>query len=1111
MTDGALLDQMLAEAGVQSGDDRVPIRRHAGDRVFPLSFQQELLWLFDRTTPGLHVYNIIRTVRLRGPFDARAFERSLDAVVARHEILRTTYRPVDGVPRQIVNPPQHVPIAWHVVPPRAAGEPSADARRLLNDLVRRPFDLARDLQLRASVLELSEDDHVVLLESHHIASDEWSRNILFDEIAQLYDGYRNGGSPPELRPPAIQYGDFAAWQRERMAGSRLDADLAYWRAELADMPATLELPTDRPHPSVPGYDGDIRRIEIDEVVFAQLQRAGNARRATPFMTLLAALGVVLGRYASSDDVVIGTPIAGRDREELDDLPGYFVNVFPLRVRLHDAPSFEALLDRVRETVLGAYDHLEVPYERLIELAPATASGRSPLVQVTFALLDAEPKTLELAGTTAVPFDFSCPVTKFDLEISVRQHAGRLFVEAQYRTELFDADTIDRMLANFGTLLGSIARNPAASVRDLPMRAGSEAAVVERYNATAKPHRPQTLHRLIAAQAACRPDAIALEWTGGDGARAFLSYGELAERAASLAARLRTLGVGPGAGVAVCLPRSPELVVGMLGVLEAGGYYVPLESTYPPERLRTVFRDADAGVVLTVASLLGSLQPLVAVTTTVLALDDEPACRPTAIAVTGGEAPDATPEDTAYVIYTSGSTGKPKGVVVAHSAVSNYLSWMQRAYAPQIGEGILQRAPASFDASVWELFLPLVSGARLVLAPTSDGNDPLALLAAIERHDVRLAQFVPSQLQMILDAAPTEAPRALGRLRRLFLGGERLPPELLDRFFATCGAVPVTNLYGPTEATVYATHCDTDVVARQPGTVVPLGQPIDNVTIDIRDGRFRPVPLGVAGELCIAGAGLAAGYLHDAKLTAERFVRDDESRRILYRTGDMARLRGDGTLEYLGRLDGQVKLRGFRVELGEIEAALSAQPEIESSVVLVRTEGLDQHVIAYCMPSAAAGDLGALASTLRARLRATLPSYMIPAAFDWVDAWPLNANGKLDRSVLAARDSAPRSALESFIPARTPLEERIAQIWTEVLRCDRIGVRDNFFDLGGHSILAMRIVSRIEEALGVRLPLAALFDRPTVAEMALSIVHSGSAAAAAPALRRVPRTVVKLSS
>jgi amino acid adenylation domain-containing protein len=1110
MTDEALLDQMLTEAGVPSGDDRAQIRRHAGERVFPLSFQQELLWLFDRTTPGLHVYNIMRTVRLRGPFDARAFELSLDAVVARHEILRTTYLPVDGVPRQLVNPPQHVPIAWHVVPSRAAVEPSAEARRMLNDLVRRPFDLTRDLQLRASVLQLGEDDHVVLLESHHIATDEWSRNILFDEIAQLYDGYRKGGAPPELRPPAIQYGDFAAWQRERMAGSRLDTALAYWRAGLADIPAALELPTDSPHPAVPGYDGDIRRIEIDEVVFAQLQRIGNERRATPFMTLLAALALLLGRYAQSEDVVIGTPIAGRDREELDGLPGYFVNLFPLRVCFHDAPSFEALLDRVRETVLGAYDHLEVPYERLMELAPPTSSGRSPLVQVTFALVDAEPKTLELAQTTVVPFDFSCPVTKFDLEIFVRQHAGRLFVEAQYRTELFNADTIDRMLANFRTLLGSIARNPAASVRELPMRADSESALVESYNSTAEPHQPQTLDRLIAAQVARHPEAIALEWTGGDGARASLSYRELEERAASLAARLRTLGVGPSAGVAVCMPRSPELVVGMLGVLKAGGYYVPLESTYPPERLRNVFRDADVRIVLTVASLEPSLRPLVAVTTTILALDDESTGGPaTAVAVSDREARDAIPEDTAYVIYTSGSTGKPKGVVVAHSAVSNYLSWMQRAYAPKIGEGVLQRAPASFDASVWEFFLPLVSGARLVLAPTSDGNDPLALLAAIERHDVRLAQFVPSQLQMILDAAPTEAPRALGRLRRLFLGGERLPPELLDRFFATCREVPVTNLYGPTEATVYATHWDVSAITRQPGAVVPLGRPIDNVNIYIRDSHFRTVPLGVAGELCIGGAGLADGYLHDAKLTSERFVRDDESGQILYRTGDLARLRADGTLEYLGRFDTQVKLRGFRVELGEIEAELSAQREVESAVVLVRTIGLDQHVIAHCIPSAAAGDLGTLASTLRARLRTTLPSYMIPAAFDWVDAWPLNANGKLDRSVLAERDSPPRSELEPFIAPRTPLEERVVRIWTEVLRCDRIGVRDNFFDLGGHSILAMRIVSRIEEALGARLPLAALFDRPTVAEMALLIVQSGSATAAAPALRRVPRTVVKL--
>ncbi|MBD5633972.1 MAG: amino acid adenylation domain-containing protein, partial [Candidatus Eremiobacteraeota bacterium] len=779
----------------------------------------------------------------------------------------------------------------------------------------------------------------------------------------------------------------------------------------------------------------------------------------------------------------------------------------------DDPTFDELLGRVRRTSLDAFEHQDVPFEKLVmELAPAAANGRSALMQVMFTLQDAELAALRLAGTTFVPFASGRDASKFDLALFVHERAGGLVASLQYRTQLFDAATIDRMLANFETLLRSIVRNPASTLSQLDVLGAAERRSIASRNATAAPY-PQTatLDRLIAEQAARTPGATAVEWSDAGRSVGTMTYAALEARAEVVASHLRSLGVGPNVGVGICVARSPELMVGLLGVLKAGGYYVPLDPDYPKERLAYMLEDAALSVLLTVDGLRHVL-PSTSHATTVVALDaDLPPIEEAARSRDAVE-PRAEPDDLAYTIYTSGSTGRPKGVMIPHRAVVNYLTWMQSAYQLRPGEAVLQKAPTSFDASVWELFLPLVAGARLVLAPPGSQGDAYELLATLERHAVEIVQFVPSQLEIVLESTGADGARVLAGLRRLFLGGERLPSELLDRFFAACPEAPITNLYGPTEATVYATYWETDATTWRTDATVSLGAPIANVRIYVIDGSGGPAPLGVVGELCIAGVALARGYHNRPELTAERFLEAGRSGvpgERLYRTGDLARYRADGTLEYLGRSDTQVKLRGYRIELGEIENALAAQPDVQSAVVLIRADGADQQLVAYVIAAAGVTPDAALVPALRARLREALPEYMIPAAFAWVDAWPLNANGKLDRKALAERVAAPL-APSVFVEPRTATETRLADIWTTVMRRERVGALDNFFDLGGHSILAMRIVSRVQEEFGVRISLAVMFDRPTVAEMAVVVDEAERAPAlsAPPALARAPRTALR---
>ena len=1052
----------------------------------PMSFAQEVLWLLDRANPGMHGYNVPRTARLRGTLDVPALERALNDIVARHEVLRSTFDMVDGELRQIVRSPRAVALEIIDLRDRSAASRETKAVALVRDLTRRPFDLTADSQLRSTLIRLADDDHVLLLESHHVASDAWSRNILLRELSALYDAYRTGHKAG-LPPVAVQYGDFAIWQRDALRGERLARLLAYWREQLRDAPATLELPTDRARPVTPSFEGDARSRMLSLALLERLRELSRANDATLFMTLLAAFDLLLARYSGESDIVVGSPIAGRAHEGTEGIIGYFANTLVLRAQFDDDPTFIELMGRVRESVLGAFEHQDVPYEKLVlELRSDRAMGSAPLFQTMFTLQDADLRTMQLPGLAIEPFGSARGATKFDLSLFMHEQQDGLRAAFEFRTDLFDAATIDRMLVQLEVLLEAIVVNPNARVSTLPLLPASERSAIERWSSGGEQAlEAETLHDLIAMQASRTPGAIAVEAEGRtpDAALQTLTFRELSDRAGVLARYLAGAGVGPGVGVGICIERSPELVVAMLGVLQAGGFYLPLDPDYPSERLAFMLDDARVPVLLTTDALRDLVPPAESGDCTVVAIDTE--WDAVAASSAAADTPrKATGGDLAYVIYTSGSTGRPKGVMIPHTAVVNYLTWMRAAFPLDTRDAVLQKAPASFDACIWEFFLPLVSGARLVLARPGGHQDPAYLLEALTRHDITLLQLVPSQLQMMLETHGADAPTGLPRLRRLFLGGEALPSELLSRLAAVCPALPVTNLYGPTEATVYASHWSVDL-AEWHGGAVPIGRPITGATIHLIDALRQPVPIGVSGELCIGGVGLARGYLNRAELTAEKFIADPFSARrgaMLYRTGDRARYRADGTLEYLGRIDTQVKLRGFRVELGEIEHALVDLPDVQSSVVLVRedTPG-DQRLVAYCIAAPGADPARHTPASMRQVLKTSLPEFMVPTAFVWLSEWPMNANGKLDRKALPAPEARDAAVAERLAP-RTPTEHAIAAIWSEILRCD-VGVEDDFFELGGHSLLALRTLARIADQFGTRIPLRALFDAPTIARLA----------------------------
>ncbi len=1043
------------------------IRRRIGVGSAPLSFAQQRIWVLDRLNPGSSFYSIPHAYRLKGPLSVEAMSRAFAVVAKRHEALCAVVAMEGERPVQVIGVPQKDGLSVVDLESLAPGVREGEAGRLVEEEVRRPFDLSRGPLLRVKLLRLGSEDHVLVVTVHHIVFDGWSSGIFWRELEELYGAFREGrsGSMPEL---PIQYGDYAVWQRERMSGEVLEREVLYWKERLEGAPAVLELPGSRLRPSRQSFRGAAARMEVVGSVVEALRRLGREEGATLFMTLLAAFQVLLMRESGQEDVVVGTPVAGRNRSELEGLIGFFVNTLVLRTDVSGDPTFRELLGRVREVALGAYAHQELPFEKLVEeLNPQRTLSYSPIFQVMAVMQNASEGKIRLPGVSVTPMELETRTSKFDLTAFFTDTGKELLVSFQYATDLYEATAVERMLSHLGVLLEGIVEDPDSRVSRLPLMSEQERQqVLEEWNQTEAPYpKEKTVSELFGEQVERAPEAVAVEMEGKG-----LTYGQLNERANRLARHLQGRGVGPEVLVGLCVERSVEMVVGLLGILKAGGAYLPLDPGYPRQRLGLMVEDAEPKLVLTHRGLGERLPEGVEQ----IRLDTDWK----EIEKHSSENPPnpATPDNLVYVIYTSGSTGKPKGVRIPHRGVVRLVRGTDYArFRPE--EVFLQFAPISFDASTFEIWGALANGARLVLMPPGIASIG-ELGGAIESRGVTTLWLTAGLFHQLVE---TQIERLRG-VRQLLAGGDVLSVSHVEKVLRELPDCRLINGYGPTEGTTFSC-CHTISRDTSLGGSVPIGRPIANTRVFILDRHRQPVPIGVAGELHIGGDGLARDYLRAPELTAEKFVPDPYGATgdRLYRSGDRARYREDGTIEFLGRLDDQVKVRGFRVEPGEIEAALLKCPSVREAAVARREDQAGGTLlVAYVVADASGAES---ASTLRADLKRVLPEFMIPSSFVFLESLPLTRNGKVDRAALPS-PGLERPGLEREVVApRNAMEARLVEIWEKVLNVHPVGVADNFFDLGGHSLLATRLFSEIERDLGRSFALSTIFQAQTIAELA----------------------------
>jgi amino acid adenylation domain-containing protein len=1090
----------------------VPLPRDAeGGGTFPASFAQRRLWLLDRLEPGSAAYNMPLALSLAGELAEEQLAAVFGELARRHETLRTTFVAGTDGPLQVVHPAAARPFALASIDLSALGEEERRrelTRRVAEDSLR-SFDLTRGPLLRGTLVRLAAGDNALLLNLHHVISDGWSMGVLVREVTALYAAAVAGRPLGEALPPLpVQYADFSVWQSRRLSGETLRRELEHWREKLAGVPPFLELPTDRPRPPVQTFGGRSLPLWLEPALTGRLSALALATGTTLFMVLLAGFETLLGIYSGAQDLAVGTPIAGRNRAELEGLIGFFVNSLVLRGDLSGDPSFVDLLGRVREDTLSAYTHQDLPFEKLVEeVKPERSRAHSPIFQAMFALQNAPMGGgSELPGLTMRPLAGSETAAKYDLTLALTEGSGGIGGTLEYNVDLFDAPTMVRMLDHWRALLAGVVADSGSRLSALSLLGAVERQQLLREWSDAAPVAggATPVHELFAAQAARRPDAVALVC----GHQA-LTYGELARRSSRMARRLADLGVGPGMLVGLCAERSPELVLGVLAILAAGGAYLPLDPSYPMERLAYTLADAGAPILLAEESLHERLPAGAArvVGLHALAGGEEVAGEvppPAARAVPGD------PGDLAYVIYTSGSTGRPKGVEVSHANAARLFAVIRQAFAFGPDDVWTLFHSIAFDFSVWELWGALAFGGRLVVVPGETARSPEAFYELLRRERVTVLSQTPSAFRQLLWAEESALARGeamVADLRLVVFGGEALDPASLSPWFERHGEERplLVNMYGITETTVHTTWRRlrrSDLA--QPGSAI--GRPLSDLSLHLLDGGGRPVPIGVPGEIHVGGAGVARGYLARPALTAERFVPDPFVDGVggqrLYRSGDLARWRRDGDLEYLGRIDRQVKVRGFRIELGEIEAALAEHPGVRAAAVVAREDRPgDVRLVGYVSPAAGPDPSP---QTLAAFLAERLPGYMVPAAWVLLDRLPLTANGKVDRAALPV--PSERGEGGAYVAPRSPVEQVLAGIWEEVLELQRVGVEDDFFALGGHSLVAAQVTSRVLTAFSVELPLRVLFERPTVAGLAAEVerLRGSGAAAAAPPLVRAPR-------
>ena len=1100
---GALTDELRKELTERKAEilqllQQVPdkpeyIRRVSREKPIPASFSQQRLWFLAQLEPSGYRYNVPASFRLCGHLNVAHLQESVGALIDRHESLRTSFsldeggRVVQHVHQSGSKQPAN-PNGLEVVDLRGLSDSDreAEARRKAYDLGRQPFNLERGPLVRFTLLRLAADESLLLVTLHHIVSDVWSLRVLAHDLFSFYQSLQSQTSP-SLEELDVQYPDFAVWQREWLEGPRLEEQLDFWKEALRKAPSLLQLPTDRPRPPVQRYHGAFTDGFIPANLANQLRSLGQQEGATLFMTMLSAFGILLSRYSGQTDIVVGTPIANRTRPELEPLIGFFANTLPMRMDMPGDPSFRDLLKRVRDTALDAYSHQDLPFERLVEeLKPDRDLSHNPLFQVMFVMQNAPDRSLPaIDGLTVQPVDYHDSAAKFDLTLYVEEQDDGITLRLEYNTDLFDAERMERMVGHYVRLLQAGIDAPDRSIAGLPILSDDEQKTFETWNDTREPFSEEAcIHYLFEAQVEKTPSAIAVR----HGART-ATYAELNASANQFARKLQSEGVAPGQNVAICIERSKEMVTAILGVLKAGGSYVPLDPGDPAERRRIMFDDSKAEVVVVDSSTRGEID--VADGTReeggcVLEID----CNYSSYGAANLEV-DAAPDERAYLLFTSGSTGRPKGVSMPHRPLVNLIEWQMRTAMVEQGDRTLQFAPLSFDVSFQEIFATLCAGGELILVDDMDRRDAQVLLRLLKAQQISRI-FVPFVALNHLCKVADQTQMYPSHLKEVITAGEQLSTTpYIRNFFSALPQVTLKNQYGPTETHVVSEY----VLSREPETwepLPPIGRPIPNARLYVLDDQQQPVPAGVPGELYIGGEPLSDGYLGQPEQTARRFVPDpfQPERVRMYRTGDRVRMAENGMIEFLGRADEQVKIRGYRVEPGEVESVLNEHPSVKLSAVVVRKDASGHASLAVCIEPSIPGQ--ADQEELTAYVKSCLPDYMIPSTWEMIDEMPRTASGKVAKGKLKDRLDAKRSASTRPRKVHTPatqIEREIADIWSGLLDIQSVGRDDNFFDLGGHSLLIVDLRRRLEQRLDTTLTIVELFQYPTVRALAQHIGSS----------------------
>ncbi|BDA68761.1 hypothetical protein CAL7716_029270 [Calothrix sp. PCC 7716] len=1053
------------------------------DVNLPLSFAQQRLWFLNQLEPNNTTYHLPFAVRLTGKLNVPALEQSLNEIVQRHEALRTTFTSVNGQPIQVINPILTLKLSVVDLQEFPVKKQEAEVLRLAIQETQLLFNLAQGPLLRATLLHLSEQQYVLLFTMHHIVSDGWSIGLLIKELTALYEAFCKGKPSPLSKLP-IQYADFAVWQRQWLQGEVLESQIDYWRKQLEGAPKVLDLPTDHPRPAIRTFQGATYSFELSQELSVALNVLSQQQRSTLFMTLLATFQILLWHYTGSEDIVVGSPVANRNRNEIEDLIGFFINTLVLRTNLSGNPTFEELLNRVREMALEAYAREDLPFELLVdELQPQRNLRHTPLFQVAFVLQNAPISVFELPGLTLSSLTVPSVNADFDLNLDITETADKIICDLHYNTNLFKESTIKRMAGHFQTLLEGIAANPKLRLSELSLLTEPEKLqLLQEWNNTKVeyPHN-QCIHELFEAQVEKTPDTIAVVFELEQ-----LTYWELNTRANQLAHYLQKLGVKPELLVGICVERSLDMVIGLLAILKAGGAYVPLDPAYPPERIAFILEETQVSVLLTQQHLIENLPQH---QIRVVCLDTH--WENVAQQSSHNPISECTIDNLAYIIYTSGSTGQPKGVLVNHSNVVRLFAATESRYNFNQHDVWTLFHSIAFDFSVWEIWGALLYGGQMIVIPYWLSRSPEDFYKLLLTQKVTILNQTPSAFRQLIQVEESLGNSNNLVLRKVIFGGEALQLESLRPWFERHGdqSPQLINMYGITETTVHVTYRPLTMADLEVASASLIGRPIGDLQVYLLDRYGQPVPIGVPGEMYIGGAGVVRGYLNRPRLTSERFIPNcfsDKPNARLYKSGDLARYLPNGDIEYLGRIDNQVKLRGFRIELGEIEAIISQYPAVREIVVVINEESLDsQRIVAYVVPQK---EQTLAIPELRSFLESKLPNYMIPAVFVTLEALPLTPNGKVDRKALRVPNTVRPELEVVYQPPQTEIEKTIANIWQEVLNVKNVGIHDNFFELGGHSLLLVQVHSKLQKIFQKDLLLVEMFQHPTVSHLARYFTH-----------------------